>query len=402
MDVAKFKQLIRTKESEFLDLKIRCDAFLSNKKYHNAELAKDICAMSNNGNRASYIIIGVSDDAKSFRTVTNPSLTEENLQSFCKTAIFPPPKIKLYRGHFLKSIRRHAQKEFTVIQVGPHPREAFRLLKDFMFYDEKVCLRRNEVWIRRGSTSDLATPEEIERLVNHKAPVDKIHSQSNTIYEKLPFRKQEDSILSDLRKVLDELGIEYDKDKLILTFKKSKYVFRIIPLRGAMVSQLIERYVRTLWKYEHGFLFLIIGGVSRSSFSPSWEIMFKEKWGWFTSQYLYRETFYSFRETFYPYPISNIILPNNVEKLLLAVLALPNIKDTDTLRTSLLKMINYIEEDSSALKFLRDVRANINSNIKKWKISGWPIDDPRAPSITTPRKRKMQRIAENILALSKY
>lgn len=395
MDVAKFKQLIRTKENDFLDFKIQCDAFLSNKKYHNAELAKDICAMSNNGNRASYIIIGVSDNAKSFKTVTNPYLTEENLQSFCKTTIFPPPRIKLYKGNFLKSIKRHAQKEFAVIQVGPHPREAFRLLKDFMFYNEKVCLRRNEVWIRRGSTSDLATPEEIERLVNHKAPVDKIHSQSNTIYEKLPFRKQENSILNDLRKILDEIGIKYHKDKLILPFKKSKYVLRLILLSEATDSHLIGRYVRTRWQYEHGFLFLILGGISKRSFSPYTEIMFKEKWGWFTSQYLYRETFYS-------YSLSNVILPNNVEKLPLVVLALSNIKDTNTLRTSFLKMINYIEEDSSALKFLRDARAKINSDIKKWKISGWPIDDPRAPSFTTPQKRKMQRIAENILGLSKY
>jgi predicted HTH transcriptional regulator len=73
-----------------VDFKLQCSAFLGREKGERAELAKDICAMADNGNVAKHIIIGVSDDGKSFESVANPQLTDDNLQSFCKTALFPP------------------------------------------------------------------------------------------------------------------------------------------------------------------------------------------------------------------------------------------------------------------------------------------------------------------------
>lgn len=121
--------------------------------------------MSNNGNVSSFIIIGVSDDGKNFVTVDNPNLTDDNIQDFCKKAIIPPPKVKVYRQQWRHGAPDQLGKEFVIIHIGPQKRQAFRLNQDFIGYDEKVCFRRNEVWIRRGATSDLATPEEIARLV---------------------------------------------------------------------------------------------------------------------------------------------------------------------------------------------------------------------------------------------
>ena len=167
MDYTKFQQLIREKEKPNVDFKIECHAFDSKTKSPRAELARDICAMANNGNVSSFIIIGVSDDGLSFKSVENPKLTDENLQSFCKTAISPPPKIRVFRNKYSKGASiEHKGKEFVIIQIGPHPRCAYRLTQDVISHEEKICYRRNDVWIRRGTTSDLATPEEISRLVN--------------------------------------------------------------------------------------------------------------------------------------------------------------------------------------------------------------------------------------------
>ena len=102
MDYKKFCALIKADERDTVDFKIQCDAFLSTAKgkVAKAELAKDICAMANNGNVASYLIVGVSDDGKNCVSVTNSKLTSDNLQSFCKTAVHPPPTVILHRQVF--------------------------------------------------------------------------------------------------------------------------------------------------------------------------------------------------------------------------------------------------------------------------------------------------------------
>lgn len=168
MDYSKFRQLVKEGEKPTVDFKIECHAFNPKvkSKVPNAELIKDICAMANNGNERSYIIVGVSDDGMMFRNVENPKLTDDNLQSLCKTAIFPPPKVKVHSKKWMKgTLADHKGKRFVIIEVSPQPSQAFRLARDFIEYKEKLCYRRNEVWIRRGSTSDLATPEEISELV---------------------------------------------------------------------------------------------------------------------------------------------------------------------------------------------------------------------------------------------
>lgn len=165
MNYAKFKRLVSASENARVDFKIDCQAFASKHMTPKAELAKDICAMANNGNVSSYLIIGVSDDHLKFTSVRNSKLTDDNLQAFIKRAIFPPPKITLFRRKWQSADAKHRNKQFVVIQIGPQARKVFRLAQDFVSRSENVCHRRNEVWIRRGATSDLATPEETSLLV---------------------------------------------------------------------------------------------------------------------------------------------------------------------------------------------------------------------------------------------
>jgi len=166
MEYRTFIDLLKKSEKDTVDFKIRCEAFERDNITAKAELAKDICALANNGNVTSYIIIGVSDDGKSFKSVTNKNLTDDRLQDFCKKAIYPPPKTKLIRKKWKGAQPAHKGIEFVIIQIGPQPRQIFRINQDFIDYKKGVCYRRNEVWIRRNATSDLATPEEIIRLGN--------------------------------------------------------------------------------------------------------------------------------------------------------------------------------------------------------------------------------------------
>lgn len=193
MDYKKFQHLLREKEKPNIDFKIECHAFSSKAETPKAELAKDICAMANNGNVISYIIIGVSDDGNKFKSVENPKLTDENIQSFCKTAIYPPARVKVYRQNWgEQALPSHQSKEFVIIQIGPHAQKAFRLAKDFVAYKENLSYRRNDVWIRRGSTSDLATPEEIARMVNGK-PFEASDSEAHLQEERKNFSQNSQS-----------------------------------------------------------------------------------------------------------------------------------------------------------------------------------------------------------------
>lgn len=164
MEYSKFRELIKKGENSSVDFKIICDAFDGGGISSKGELAKDICAMANNGARLSYIVIGVSDNGKTFKSVDSRNLSDDTVQDFCKKAIFPPPKLTVHRVRWNKIQKTLAGKEFVVIQIGPNPRQVFRLAQDFIDYKSKTCLRRNEVWIRRNATTDLATPEEIVRL----------------------------------------------------------------------------------------------------------------------------------------------------------------------------------------------------------------------------------------------
>jgi len=73
----------------------------------------------------------------------------------------------------------------VMVQVGPQPRQCFRFNKDHVDYMQDYCFRKHEVWIRRGSTSDLAAPEEIKRLLEGKAAIAPAPVENNIDYMRL-------------------------------------------------------------------------------------------------------------------------------------------------------------------------------------------------------------------------
>lgn len=376
MKYSKFQQLVKGKEKANVDFKTRCDAFLSRRLAPKAELARDICAMANNGNVASYILVGVSDDGQSFESVTNVKLTDDRLQSFCKAAIFPPPKIRVHREQWAQASSAHAGKDFVIIQVGPNARQAFCLARDFIAYREKICFRRNEVWIRRGATSDLATPEEIARLMKGQPPEGKRKPEDNVQYARLPRDKQLEAMLNDFQKCVEEIGGCFCGHRVVIPLRKLRYVWRYVALRECTQEFAIPSYASYQWQYEHGVLFLVIGTVSKRAFPTYAEVNFREKWGWFT---YYSHSSYLLHKRSVPLPV-------NTKETSLVILTLPNLADTDALRSAFHSLLQFLDTDQDSYSRIRLARDGININLRRWLRQGWLIRTNRFYARGRPKK----------------
>lgn len=198
-------------ESATVDFKIQCNAFNTrepNAEKAKAELVKDVCAMANNQGTASHLIIGVSDNGQDFGGVSNPNLTDDNLQTLCKDAISPPPRIRSKLVEVPPSYGSHPGKKCLIIQVGPHPANIFHLNRDFISADDaeakyRFNFKKHEIWIRRGATSGLASPAEITNLTGPRVAVSSAPPSSASVDDP----KMRD-LVGRIRRVFEEHGVE--------------------------------------------------------------------------------------------------------------------------------------------------------------------------------------------------
>jgi predicted HTH transcriptional regulator len=205
-----FKSIIENGEKATVDFKLNCNAFNKSAGDHEkarAELVKDICAMANNGPVASFLIIGVGDDRHTVHSVTDPTLTDENVHTLVRDAINPRPRIRLLKLNWKTASPPFRGKTLVVIQVGPNARYAFRLAQDKINWEKRFHFRKNEVWVRNGSTSDLATPEQVHALVlKRKPPEVNTPDLVNVSYAKLTLTRQVPSLRDETAALLQELG----------------------------------------------------------------------------------------------------------------------------------------------------------------------------------------------------
>jgi hypothetical protein len=382
MTYDRFKELTLGTEKPHVDFKLECHAFASKQVAPKAELAKDICAMANNGNVASYILVGVSDDRRTFKAVKNQHLTDENLQTFVKTAIFPPPKVKLTRHKWPSARGKLRGKEFVVIQVGPQARKAFRFARDFVEHTERVSYRRNEVWVRRGSTSDLATPEEIGHLVRGKP----IPIQEDAIvdqpYDRLTKEKRLAALTEDLSQWIAEMDAEDHGGAMVLKLRRTRYVLAVLILDECTRKFSVWESIAGRWRYEHGLLLLLNGQASRRAFHDPVPVNFKESWGHFTQ--------YSLPS--YLLPEHNISFPLNASDSSLFSLVLPRINSTRSLRSALTSMVEFLNTDDQTYGLISDGRRSMNKNLRRWLKDGWHSETGR---IHVGGRPKETEIGEN-------
>jgi schlafen family protein len=355
MDYKKFRDLISKEETNNIDRKLKCKAFEHNNLVANAELAKDICAMANNGNVASYILIGISDDGVHFESVTNMQISEQNVQDLCKNAIWPPPRIRFHelcwKGNRINE--KHRGKRFIVIQVGPNPKKPYRLNRDYISYKEKVCLRKNNVWIRRGSISDLATPEEIGYLLKIKTDLQVTTPSQNNNQEYLKILRSDrvKVLRSDLLDLFDELGWKInDNDILHLKIRDENLIYKCV-IRDSKIGTYpwnLNRLIDETWKQEHGVIVINIQNITKAAFKVWDPVHYKETWGWFAlCEKICWENY------------GHMTREDDVQKILLSTLVLSNVSSTTILRKNILDLVSYIESNDSSFEMLLESKKQV-------------------------------------------
>lgn len=374
IDYPQFCQLIEAGENEAVILKLETN---------NAELARDIVSLANIRDCNGYIVIGVgvSGGLRQYQSVANPNLTEERLQGFCKSAIFPEPMVRLFKLSLgTDDIHPdHQGKTFMVIQVGPQLVGVFRLNQDFIDYAKGICFRKNEVWVRHQTGFVLATPEEIKGLFEAKVipAVAAITSKEGTAlshksadkstfasltrklqnYAKMPYERAFSAILKEINRLATKAGgkLYTGEDplkketaaihQLVLPLNGNPVILRVILIDKCTGWDQVSEYTRRYLTFEHGVLMIVVGDMTPDALE-SCPIQLKQSWGWF------------FTGSFWHPGLKdrdlNIILPQLVKKQLGQInscgIALANIQTDKILHHFWDEMMSTMKQDEAVIQ----------------------------------------------------
>lgn len=145
--------LLYEEESTTLDFKSEQYKFVKAQDWEKAELLKDIVAFSNAWRRSdAYILIGVKElkGGKSLIEGISDDLDDAQLQQFIQSKINKPI-------HFSYLTTEMEGKKVALITIPVQSRPVF-LRKDF------ARLKANTVYVRRGSSTSIALPDEIASM----------------------------------------------------------------------------------------------------------------------------------------------------------------------------------------------------------------------------------------------
>lgn len=184
MDKGLFETLLNKTESEELDFK--SEQYKLDTEEQKAEFIKDVLAFANAWKTSdAYIICGViKGDGRAYQPKgIDHHLEENNLQQLVCSKTNKPPKFRyepfIYEG-----------KEFGIVIIDKQQDRPIYLIKNF------GRLKANEVYIRRGSSTAVASPDEIKKMGEYslavEPPVLNIqlkNKENGTIIEKDAFLK---------------------------------------------------------------------------------------------------------------------------------------------------------------------------------------------------------------------
>jgi hypothetical protein len=367
------KRLLTKDESRFHDFKIICQAF-SKDASANAELAKDIIAFANNGAYKSYIIIGVSDDRCSFRSVENTALIgskgNDNLQRLCHEYIYPMPNI-VKKDEIYKCIDGKEVK-LVIIEIGPNPNICFRFAKDIIDYGKKICFKKNEVWLRHEATSDLASPEEIARILGRKIKAKDEELNQGTDYERVYENDYRKCISNDLKPLIDIVSYEKMYPEVIAGFR-IQLSGRIAYLRLHIMNEtkkkasVFDRQLYLAYMYSgtgtiidqlhHGYLVISKSSAPRIALEGFDLKIQLGKWGWFCVKedmrfYVNQEGFELPKKEYQKKPIFCVVLCN--------------VTNTQVLFNRWNDMLHTIESDGQIIEQINRIINITNKQIKTW------------------------------------
>src|ERR1051326_2313024 len=149
MDSNLLTVLLRESESTSLDFKRDQYSFVSN--IEKGELLKDILAFGNSWRHAeAYILVGVDEQHNNAILGVSSHFDDASLQQFVNSKTNRPLTFS-YATVTLQG------KEVDVIRIPLQERPLY-LKKDF------GLLKKDTVYIRRGSSTDIATPAEVAEM----------------------------------------------------------------------------------------------------------------------------------------------------------------------------------------------------------------------------------------------
>ncbi len=164
------EELLFEEESSTLDFKQEQYAFANAEEYQKGELLKDILAFANAWRRNdAYILIGIEEvkGGKSIVLGIDNDLDDADLQQFVNSKT-QRPLIFEYKNVQMDG------KKIGLIRIPINERPIY-LKKDY------GKLKRDTVYIRRGSSTDIANPDEVAKMGAS------IHSEKNIPILKLAF-----------------------------------------------------------------------------------------------------------------------------------------------------------------------------------------------------------------------
>lgn len=148
MDLTILNILLRETESTSLDFKRDQYPFVRASDDEKSELLKDVLAFANSWRHAdAYILIGVDEKGGNAVVGVNTHLDDASLQQFINSKTQKPVT-------FSYETVQCEGKEIDVLRI-PVQERPFYLQRDF------AGLKKDTVYIRRGSSTDIATPAEI-------------------------------------------------------------------------------------------------------------------------------------------------------------------------------------------------------------------------------------------------
>ncbi|EKO16394.1 AlbA family DNA-binding domain-containing protein [Leptospira kirschneri] len=148
-----FENLLNESEGNSLDFKEIQYPFLKASEDEKSELLKDILSFANSWKRnTAYILIGVKESKNSRSEVIgiDNQIDDAQLQQFINSKINRPIEFRYYTYNF-------EGKTIGIIEI-PNQVRPFYLLKDF------GKLKQNHVYLRRGSSTTIAFPDEIAKM----------------------------------------------------------------------------------------------------------------------------------------------------------------------------------------------------------------------------------------------
>lgn len=164
MDAGLLKKLLSEDEGDTLDFKRNQYPFAGATDEDKGELLKDILTFANTPRRGdAHIVIGVEEVKGGPHKVVGITLhlDDANLQQFVNSKTQRPAIFSYETCNF-------ESKSLGVIRIPPQA-GPFYLKKDF------GRLKRNEVYIRRGSSTGIATPDDIAGIGSSFNPPPKSH-----------------------------------------------------------------------------------------------------------------------------------------------------------------------------------------------------------------------------------